>query len=136
MKLFDKLTPLQKMSIDSADNEDIFKYLCVCAAGIRRSPTIAQYVSANFNVDARAAGTHSDALIRVNEALIYWADNIVFADDKSLVEFMHCLNDTNIILGMSFIVLDIPDAFDAYSENLKGVIDQRFNSYQNRWQRF
>ena len=58
---------------------DAKKVLCVCSAGLLRSPTAA-VVLANppFNYNTRAAGIDKDfALIPVDEVLIEWADEIV-----------------------------------------------------------
>ena len=55
------------------------KVLCVCSAGLLRSPTAAMVLSkAPYNFNTRAAGLDSShALVPVDEVLLHWADEIV-----------------------------------------------------------
>jgi len=55
------------------------KVLCVCSAGLLRSPTAAVVLSQPpFKFNTRAAGIEeSFALVPVDEVLIHWADHIV-----------------------------------------------------------
>lgn len=60
------------------------RVLCICAAGILRSPTIAWVLSNTpFNFNTRSAGIEdSYALIKVDYALLQWADYaIICAED-------------------------------------------------------
>lgn len=59
------------------------KVLCVCSAGLLRSPTAALVLSMEpFNFNTRAAGLDAGfALIAVDDALLAWADEIVCMDD-------------------------------------------------------
>jgi predicted protein tyrosine phosphatase len=51
------------------------KALCVCSAGVLRSPTLAEIlISQGWN--ARACGAEDYALIRVSAELVAWADEI------------------------------------------------------------
>lgn len=60
------------------------KVLCVCSAGMLRSPTAAHILSSSpYNFNTRAVGTAPEyALIPIDEALIVWADIIICMDDK------------------------------------------------------
>lgn len=55
------------------------RVLCVCSAGLLRSPTAAVILSqAPYNFNTRAAGLSEDfALIYADDALLMWADEIV-----------------------------------------------------------
>lgn len=55
------------------------KVLCLCSAGLLRSPTAALALSqAPFNFNTRAAGvTEEYALVPVDDVLLSWADEIV-----------------------------------------------------------
>lgn len=59
------------------------RVLCVCSAGLLRSPTAAFVLSNEpFNFNTRAAGINADfALIPVDDVLIAWADEIVCMDE-------------------------------------------------------
>ena len=64
------------------------KVLCVCAAGLLRSPTIAWVLSnPPFNFNTRSCGAEEDfALIPLTDNLISWADEIVCANQEHLDE--------------------------------------------------
>lgn len=55
------------------------KVLCVCSAGLLRSPTTALILSQEpYNYNTRSCGLASDfALILLDDVLIEWADEIV-----------------------------------------------------------
>lgn len=59
------------------------RVLCVCSAGLLRSPTAAWVLSNEpFNFNTRAAGLDaSHALIPVDDVLLAWADEIVCMDE-------------------------------------------------------
>lgn len=59
------------------------KVLCVCSAGLLRSPTVAHILSSPpWNFNTRAAGITSEmALIPVDSVLVSWADDIVVMEE-------------------------------------------------------
>lgn len=59
------------------------RVLCVCSAGLLRSPTTAWVLSNEpFNYNTRAAGLDvGHALIPVDNVLLEWADEIVCMDE-------------------------------------------------------
>lgn len=59
------------------------RVLCVCSAGLLRSPTTAWVLSQEpYNFNTRAAGIDvGHALIPVDDVLIDWADEIVCMDE-------------------------------------------------------
>lgn len=59
------------------------RVLCVCSAGLLRSPTAAWILSnAPFNFNTRAVGVEENfALIYVDEVHVHWANEIVVMDD-------------------------------------------------------
>ena len=69
---------------------DMKKVLCVCSAGLLRSPTLAYILSnAPFNYNTRACGAALEyALIPITEELVYWADEIIFVEkwQQTIVE--------------------------------------------------
>jgi len=72
-RLFNSSNPFQK---------DFKKVLCVCSAGILRSPTIANVLYKEFEYNTRACGAIKDyALIPYDLVLGAWADEIVIAED-------------------------------------------------------
>lgn len=85
---------------------DARKVLCVCSAGLLRSPTLANLLHRKFGYNTRSAGSSDDfALVPVSEALVEWADEIVFVHQDNLDEApIECLEKCR--------VLNIEDFFD------------------------
>lgn len=87
------------------------RVLCVCSAGLLRSPTAAVVLSAEpFNFNTRCAGIdEGHALIKVDGVLLHWADEIVCMSqaqaDSVQAMTVSCMTKKKIIS------LDIPDNF-------------------------
>lgn len=104
---------------------DFKKVLCVCSAGLLRSPTAALVLSSEFNCNTRAAGANKEyALIPVDEVLLEWADEIV------CMEAAHAA----LILRMTdkpIKVLGIPDHFKYRDPELMELIRQAYKKVEN-----
>lgn len=100
------------------------KVLCVCSAGLLRSPTAAYVLSQDpFNFNTRAAGIEEDfALIPVDEALILWADEIVCMTEEHKNTLFHKFPD----LETKVIVLNIPDNFSFRDPDLEYLIKKAY----------
>ena len=98
-------------NVDNPNQGKAKKVLCVCSAGLLRSPTVAWILSNDpFNYNTRAVGTSLEyALIQLDEVHIHWADAIVF------VEQCHydwaCWDHKELINNMEHHVLKIPDIY-------------------------
>lgn len=84
------------------------RVLCVCSAGLLRSPTTAVVLSQEpYNFNTRAAGLVPDfALVPVDKVLLEWADEIVCMtkDQRHTLEGM--------VKGSKKVIcLNIPDNF-------------------------
>lgn len=88
------------------------KVLCVCSAGLLRSPTLAWILSNEpFNYNTRAVGTSSEyALIVLDEVQLQWADAVVFVDDGNYLTA--CYDHKELIDNMEHYVLEIPDIYE------------------------
>lgn len=86
------------------------KVLCVCSAGLLRSPTLANVLHKELGYNTRAVGTAKNfALIPLSEALIAWADEIVFTDTACL-DYLDTETEEEIgLYECPVFVLDIPD---------------------------
>lgn len=61
----------------------VAKVLCVCSAGLLRSPTTANVLHQQYGFNTRAAGAVLDfALIPIDKVLLEWADEIVCVEPK------------------------------------------------------
>ena len=104
------------------------KVLCVCSAGLLRSPTIAVVLSQEpYNYNTRAAGLSEEyALILVDDVLLHWADEIVCADSWMSQEIEEMLK----ALGMEhkdIIALDIPDKYEYRNLELMQLIGEKYD---------
>ena len=95
------------------------KALCICSAGLLRSPTIA-WVLSNKGYNTRAVGVHDYALVPVDEVLFEWADVVFFADEEHFNAI-----DTEKLLGKTFHILNIPDWFSFRNPVLIDIIEEK-----------
>lgn len=88
------------------------KVLCVCSAGLLRSPTLAWILSNEpFNYNTRAVGVASDyALIVLDEVHIQWADAVVFVDDDNYRVARYDFKE--LLDNRECHVLKIPDVYE------------------------
>lgn len=98
------------------------KVLCVCSAGLLRSPTAALVLSeAPFNCNTRAAGIEeSYALIPVTEVLLYWADEIVCMTKQHQQMLQRKLDEFR--LDRPIVVLHINDNYNYRQRELTRAI--------------
>lgn len=89
------------------------KVLCVCQAGLLRSPTLASTLIRAYGFNTRAVGASASfALIPISEALLEWADEVVFVDFES---WSTLSPDEQALVREkvdSVTILNIPDDFD------------------------
>lgn len=107
---------------------DTKKVLCVCSAGLLRSPTIAVVLSQEpYNYNTRAAGLSEEyTLILVDDVLLHWADEIVCAESWMSQEIEEMLK----ALGMEhkdIIALDIPDKYEYRNPELMQLIREKYD---------
>lgn len=111
---------------------DYKKVLCVCTAGLLRSPTAAWVLSNDpYNYNTRACGIEKKyALIHLNEGLIFWANEIVCMNND-IYEELNFLYPTQ-IESKQTLNLDIPDNFAYRDEKLIEMIKEKYNAYTQR----
>lgn len=100
---------------------DAKRVLCVCSAGLLRSPTAAKVLGGEpWNYNTRAAGLVSDfALIVVDEVLLHWADEVVCMNEAQATE-LRSLTDKPVI------VLDIQDNYRYMDPDLVEAIKSAY----------
>jgi predicted protein tyrosine phosphatase len=96
------------------------KVLCICSAGLLRSPTIA-YVLSNHGYNTRAAGVHDYALVEVDPVLIDWADIIVFAAREHHTAIKDMVGDKE------QYILNIPDMYMFRDPRLLEIVNERLS---------
>lgn len=100
------------------------KVLCVCSAGLLRSPTIAHVLAADYTFNTRSCGVGLDyALIPIDPVLLHWADEIVCAEDwhkKHVIrEYSEHVKDKLVH------ALDVPDNYEYRDPNLVKIIKSK-----------
>lgn len=109
------------------------RVLCVCSAGLLRSPTAAWVLSnAPFNYNTRAAGVHDYALVPVDSVLLSWADEIVCMD-KGHAEICESIGKPA-VLGWKdkpVIILGVPDQFPYRDAELVKFIKTAYQTWLN-----
>lgn len=100
---------------------DHHRVLCVCSAGLLRSPTAAVVLSQPpFNFNTRAAGLAKDyALIVVDEVLLEWADEVVCMSDDQEEE----LRERTL---KPITCLNVPDRFEYRDQGLVNLIVEEY----------
>jgi predicted protein tyrosine phosphatase len=90
------------------------KVLCVCSAGLLRSPTTALVLSQEpYNFNTRAAGlTPEFALVPVDEVLLHWADQIVCMTEDQEVTLNELVKKNTKSKPPTVICLNIEDSFE------------------------
>lgn len=97
------------------------RVLCICSAGLLRSPTAANVLHKKFGWNTRAAGSCEDfALITVSEVLLHWADEVVFVNRDNLSDMDE--EQLEILKRKDVFVLNLPDQFNWNEDGLKQEI--------------
>ena len=96
------------------------RVLCVCSAGLLRSPTIAWILSnPPFNFNTRAAGVSLEyALIPVTEELAYWADTIICVQENQVAQIERIAPEST----KKIIVLPVEDKYPTRSPELIKIL--------------
>lgn len=103
------------------------RVLCVCSAGLLRSPTMAWVLSNEpYGYNTRAAGIATEyALIPVDKVLLTWAQEIVCAEEWQAREVQKQLGEHS---GKPVISLDLPDQFEYRNDQLVALIKERYDT--------
>jgi len=115
----------RKHNSSNPNQGDAKKVLCVCSAGLLRSPTIAVILSAEpYNYNTRAVGHEvSCALIPLDDVLVGWADEIVCANTDALEAVVPVVKGGQIVIN-----LGIPDCYCYMDPDLVEEIKRTYNA--------
>ena len=107
---------------------DFKRVLCVCSAGLLRSPTAALVLSQDpFNFNTRAVGVSQEyALVPIEQVHLHWADEIVTMESAHSLMVEALLEKTNKITKPRIVQLDIPDEFAYRDPRLVDLIKQNY----------
>lgn len=122
-EIMQKATYNQLANTGNRFQTDATKVLCVCSAGLLRSPTLANVLHQEYGCNTRACGTNEEfALIPMSEALIAWADLIVFVEKHLFDNLSKEVLETIEKHGTQHICLNIPDRFPWNDEELRDLL--------------
>ena len=104
------------------------RVLCVCSAGLLRSPTLSNIIHQKYGYNTRACGTSKEyALIPITEALITWADLILFVNKENYLQLdseeLELISDR----GTDVKWLNVEDDYEWNSLELIGNIEFELN---------
>lgn len=100
------------------------KVLCVCSAGLLRSPTAAVVLQAAYGYNTRAVGTDGGhALIPIEAIHIEWADEVVVMDQWQLEALE---NKYPQMSRVRVINLEIEDNYAYMDPELQDLIIERY----------
>lgn len=121
-------------NIENKYQSDFRRVLCVCSAGMLRSPTIAWVLSNDpYNFNTRAVGCNKEyALIPIDEAMIFWADDIILVDKlhQSYIEDIIAMSRwKEDFEAPNIFVWDIPDIYSFRDKNLVSLIRDIAHQY-------
>ena len=109
---------------------DAKKVLCVCSAGLLRSPTAAIVLANEFGYNTRAAGVDADhALIPVDDVLLEWADETVCMDSYQASRLYEWG-------AKNIIVLSIPDMYAYMDPELVEAIKKNYAEAKDEYYGF
>jgi predicted protein tyrosine phosphatase len=104
------------------------RVLCVCSAGMLRSPTLSNVIHQKYGYNTRACGTSKEyALIPITEALITWADLVLFVNKENYLQLDS--EELSLIseLGTDVKWLNVEDDFEWNSPELVSCIEFELN---------
>jgi predicted protein tyrosine phosphatase len=106
---------------------DTKKVLTVCSAGLLRSATLQNYLIKEYGYNVRNCGTEASyALIPISDALVLWADEIVFVNQENFNTVLPDLKSLEVLNKCK--ILDIPDI---YPFNAPELIEICAKQYKN-----
>ena len=102
------------------------RVLCVCSAGLLRSPTLAWVLSNEpYNCNVRAAGSHAEyALVPVDPVLLTWAQRVVFVNRENHARVV----ESGLALPDEVYVLNVPDRYEFREDELVLAISKELEN--------
>ena len=99
------------------------KVLFVCHYNRHRSATAERVFCKDPELDVRSAGTSTEALVRVNERMLAWADAIFVMDDEQRLAIENAFPDHPALERL--VCLHIPDDYGFLDPRLVTLLEER-----------
>lgn len=107
------------------------RVLCVCSAGMLRSPTAAWILGNDpWNFNTRSCGTEDYALIPLDHGLILWADDVIvmdpFHEHKVKIMIRELKDNMGIESKTNVHLINVPDNFSRRDPELVKIMTDKF----------
>ena len=109
---------------------DPIRALFICHYNRKRSATAERVFAKDPTLDVLSAGTSEDALVRVNERMLEWAD-LVFVMDGEQVQALAQMFPAHPVLPQ-VVCLDIQDTYHFLDPELVTVLQERTRPHFER----
>lgn len=110
---------------------DTKKVLTVCSAGLLRSATMQNWLIKEYGYNVRNCGTARDfALIPISEALIRWADEIIFMNGENFIDIERSWDENMLKDSARVITLCIQDSYGFNDPRLIEEISRQYGLVQ------
>ena len=120
-----KGTKNQLYNVGNLSQGSTKKVLTVCSTGLLRSATLQNFLIREYGYNVRNCGTEeSYALIPISEALVLWADEIIFVEHSNFKSVMTDLKRLEVLHKCK--ILDIPDMYDFNSPELIKICKEQY----------
>jgi len=106
------------------------RILFVCHYNRKRSATAERIFGKDPSLEVRSAGTSEDALVKINQRMLDWAD-IVFTMDDAQLEDLSRMFPGHPVLDR-VVCLDILDRYDFLDPELVALLRERTAPYLAR----
>lgn len=119
----EKCTMNQRGNLANKYQTEAKRVLSICSAGMLRSPTIANVLYQEYGYNTRSCGASDFALIKVSEALLLWADEVIIVN-ADVVKYLS--EEAYLLIKEKLVVLDLPDEYPWNDANLISEIKHQY----------
>lgn len=113
-----------------APSKDLVRALFICQFNKKRSATAERVFVKDPTLDVLSAGTSEDALVRVNERMLEWADIIFAMDEEQIHDLQRMFPGHPAIL--SIVCLQIRDVYNFLDPQLVTLLHERTQPHLER----
>jgi predicted protein tyrosine phosphatase len=106
-----------------APSRKVRRILFLCRLNQRRSATAERVFCKRPDLDVRSAGTKEDAMVRVNQRMLDWADVIFTMEDDQRVALERMFPSHPALARV--ICLEIPDDYTFLQPELVRLLEER-----------
>lgn len=104
--------------------------LFICSGNINRSPTAESLFLGSRFYEAKSAGTDQNAVVKVSQGLIDWADVVFVMSEKEDGHLTFIENNFS-VKDKLVCDLDIPDNYDTGDPELIGLLKERIEEFMH-----